>query len=179
MAYTHENPKPAQCRGDVKEVAGWVGDVRKMLAKCPWAFARDREAAEAIAASGNLGPHRPDDVREMLERAGRIYGSTRRRLEEWPLGAAYVERASLPGVPAAAREACRYLTALDADRAQEPNRRGWGSSTTFAGHLLAGMEAFGLRETVYALELVHKHRRQLPPGLRATLFAGAGAELAL
>lgn len=93
------------------------------------------------------------------------------------MGAAYVERASLPGVPAAAREACLHLTALDADRAQEPNRRGWSPSTTYAGHLLAGMDAFGTRETVYALKLLHQHRRQLPPGLRATLFAGAEFDL--
>lgn len=173
MAYTHESPRPPRDRWEGRQFEACVKDARRLAALCPWAFARNREAAEAIAASGNLGPHTLDEVKGILDRAGRIYGSTRRRLEEWHLGAAYVERASMPGVPAAAREACLYLTALDADRAQEPNRRGWGSSTTFAGHLLAGMGAFGLRETVYALELVHKHRRQLPPTLRATLFAGA------
>ncbi len=179
MAYTHENPRPARYKWEARQAASLVEETRKTLAARGWSFARDREAAEAIAASGNLGPHTLEEAQGILHRAGRIYGSTRRRLEEWPLGAAYVERASMPGVPAAAREACQYLTALDTDRAQEPNRRGWSPSTTYAGHLLAGMPEYGLRETVYALELVHKHRRQLPPALRATLFAGAGAELAL
>ncbi|WP_091714003.1 hypothetical protein [Methylobacterium phyllostachyos] len=166
---------------DIRLQAEALKRIRDGLAKHAWAFAKDRDAAEAIAAAGNLGPHTPDAVHEIARHAAGVYFSQCRRMREWPLGAAYVARAEMPGVPAAVHEACQFLTALDADRAQDRNRRGWSTTTTFAGHLLAGMarEEIGLRETVYGLELVHKHRRQLPPHIRTILFAGAGGELTL
>ncbi len=156
-----------------RRARGAVEDIQRIVRDYPWALAKDRAAAEHIAAAGDLRGMGTEAALEMARRAYRVQGSTRRRLEEWPMGAAQVERAALPGVAAAAHEACRYITSLDADRASVRNRKGWSPSTTYAGHLLAGMETLRERETVYALDLLHQYRRQIPPALAALLFAGA------
>lgn len=181
MEYTHDNPRPPRDRWETRHFADTVAMIQKRLARYPWAFAANREAAEAIGAAGNLGPHTSGRAAEMASHADGVYFSQCRRIREWPMRAAYIARAEMPGVPAAVHEACQYLTALDADRAQDRNRKGWSPSTTFSGHLLAGMkrEEIGLRETVYGLQLVHKHRSQLPPHIRTTLFAGMVGDLAL
>ena len=172
MTTDHQGGMRPMTRWESRRVDDAIGKMRMWVEEHPWALAADRELAERIAATGDLEGLSAERVFDVHDRAGRVYGSTTRRLREWPMNAFLVSLAARPEVRATAHEACRLLTAMDADRAQVRNRKGWSPSTTFPGHLLAGMDALGERETVYAIELLHKHRRQLPPAMAAVLFEG-------
>ena len=147
-----------------------VTSLREAVTDYPWALAKDRPLAERVVAAGDLGDVHPEEALEISRRAWRVFRSTHRKIEEWPLDKCHVEKAAAREFRAAALDACRHLTSLDADRAQVRNRKGWSTSTTFAGHLLAGMPELGEREAAYAAELLHQHRRQLPPAVASALY---------
>ncbi len=67
------------------------------------------------------------------------------------------------------REACRWLSTLDGDRAQHANSEGWGRSTTISGHYLAEQPTLIVEQAAYGLSILHTHRSQLPLDLRGRL----------
>ena len=153
-----------------------VAAARESLATMEWAWARAADAARA---------------RELIAHGDGITYPNAQRLEELVRRAtANVERAAaslavpyepemtlavLPGVQAAALDACRVLTAMDADWASERNDAGWGKSHTVKGHVLAARESLDAAAASHALKALRRYRRQLPDELVNRVFGGAAA----
>lgn len=154
--------------------------LRRSLDKLHWAWApKKRAIAEALLAE----PLRADGypsveaakvavtlVRQVREAVARV----RDRLGETPVHD-WLARAQIPGVPEAVHVAVRLITSHDEDRATVENSIGWGKSHSHAGHVLAGLTELSVVEASQALAAVHRHRRQLPPELRAEIFGSAEA----
>lgn len=87
------------------------------------------------------------------------------------------ERAALPEVQAAAHEACRLLTARDADRAGIRNKSGWGKTTSTRGHILAGLPALDATLASHALRALRVHRKQLSRDLELRVFGHEMADM--
>lgn len=80
-----------------------------------------------------------------------------------------VERCADPSLREAVREACRWMSTLDDDRASDANGEGWGKTTTLSGHYLAEQSSLTPEQAAYGLRILHTHRGQLPPAMRGRL----------
>ena len=153
-----------------------VAAARESLDTMAWAWARAEDVAKARELAG-----RGDGI---SLQAARILDDLVRR------ATANVDRAGLaltvpyepemtlavlPGVQAAALEACRAITQADSDWAKEQNGVGWGKAFTVRGHVLAAMGSLDAAACSHALRALRRHRRQVPDDLAKAVFGGASA----
>jgi len=128
--------------------------------------AADQELAVKLAAAGDR--MNVATAEALVKRAAATLARTAERTSA-PIEADAMLQAEDAGVRDAVRDACRWLSALDGDRAQESNGEGWGKVTSVSGHYLAEQAALTPAQAAYGLRILHRHRNQLPPVLRGRL----------
>lgn len=156
--------------------ARMVAAAVESLATMEWAWNRAADVARAreLIAHGDGITYR--DAKRLEELVHRATANVERAAAR--LDTAYepeMTLAVLPGVQAAALDACRVLTRMDADWARERNDAGWGKSHTVLGHVLAARESLDAAAASHALKALRRYRRQLPDELVARVFGGAAA----
>ncbi|MGU3282459.1 hypothetical protein [Methylobacterium mesophilicum] len=147
-------------------LAAVQADLRAALSAHPWAFGSKEEIARGFAEAAALSPGQHRFARALLQDARCVVAAVDKRLAD-PAGQEAVAHAE--GRETDLLEACRVLSELDADRARDANSRGWDAISSPAGHRLAGREFLSPVEAGHALQLVYRHRRQLPAELRDRL----------
>ncbi len=155
-----------------EEAAPIRAELSRLVTQAAWQFGRHVEEAEGLAG-------REVWVRGSLERAARLLANAaacRRRAEERlnrPAAPDLYARAEDEGVRGAARDACRYLSERDEDRASVRNGIGWSQATSWVGHVLSEREILSRGEAAHALGVLWGHRAQLPASLRGACFGAA------
>lgn len=126
----------------------------------------DQKLAIELHAAGDR--MRIDVADKLLQRAAKTLARAAERTVK-PENAAALAKAADPELRKAIREACRWMSTLDEDRAHEANGEGWGKVTTISGHYLAEQSSLTPEQAAYGLRILHTHRGQLPPVLRGRL----------
>lgn len=152
---------------NAEAIAAVQADLRIALAAHGWAFGSKAQIAEGFAEARALTPGEHRFARALLQDARCVVAAVDRRLAD-PAGQEAVAQAE--GRETDLLEACRFLSALDEDRARDANGIGWDAVSSPAGHRLAGREFLSPVEAGHAWALVYRHRRQLPAELQARLF---------
>ncbi len=161
---------------EVAEVQNFSGPIREeltaLLAGRQWAFGRHLADARRLAEDGEWTHRCLQSAVRAVDGAGANIERAETRLSR-PAPAAWFARAADPAVRTAVLEGCRYISALDTDWASDRNGAGWSQATCWVGHVLSERDALDQGAASHALHLLHTHRKQLPPDLRARIFEGA------
>ena len=151
---------------DAEAVAAVQVDLRDALAVNRWAFGSKVEIAQGFAGAASLTPGQHRFARALLQDARCVVAAVDHRLAD-PAGQEALAQAE--GREADLLEACRAISALDQDRARDANGIGWDAVSSPAGHRLSGRDRLTPIEAGHALQLVYRHRRQLPSDLQDRL----------
>lgn len=87
----------------------------------------------------------------------------------------WLKRARDPEVRRALQVGLKILCEMDEDRATLDNGYGWGRSHSHAGHVLANLPELSIIEASQGLAAVWRHRKQLRPEIRQSIFGSAEA----
>lgn len=168
-----EQARDAALRPPAPEaVAELQAGLAEMMATAAWSLGSRIDLADRFARADALTRRQAEWASDILAGARAAVAAADARLAT-EAGAEAMERAYDEGVREDVLQACRELSALDADRCREANGEGWGAVASRPGHRLASRESLTVLEAAHALVLVFPHRRQLSEGLRSRLFEGS------
>jgi hypothetical protein len=153
-------------------IAALQAGLSDVMATDAWAFGSRLDLADRFSRERGLTRRQRDWAADILASARAAIASADARLAP-EAGAEALTRAPRAAVREDLLEACRALSALDADRCREANAMGWSAVSSAPGHRLAGMATLTPLQAAHAWALVHPHRRQLAPDLRERLFGTA------
>lgn len=156
-----------------------IAAARESLRTQDWAWAV-RDDVEMAERHIDRGPHGMERYQSehLIDLVKRAQDNVDRALRAMEIPyEPEAERAALPEVQAAAHEACRLLTARDADRAGIRNKSGWGKTTSTRGHILADLPALDATLGSHALRALRTHRKQLPRDLELAVFGREMADM--
>ncbi|MFC6790649.1 hypothetical protein ACFQE0_14135 [Methylobacterium komagatae] len=142
------------------------------LTRHGWAFRSKAPLAWGLAGARRLTPGQARLAHALLTEARDVVAAVDRRLAQ-PAAPKDVAAARDPDVRADLLAACRHLSGLDGDRARDRNGAGWSAVASAEGHRLASTDSLDVVQAAHVRQLVHAHRRQLPPALRDQLFPEA------
>jgi|UPI00082BB160 hypothetical protein len=142
-------------------------ELRALVEKRIWLL-QPEDQARAIALAAHGEGMDLDDAERIVKKAAATLARAADRTSR-PAKPQAMARAADPQIRDAVHEACRWLSVIDADRAQHQNSEGWGRSTTISGHYLAEQSSLTVEQAAYGLSILHTHRGQLPPELRRRL----------
>ena len=158
---------------DVQKIAGPIREeLTALLAGRKWAFGRHLADARRLAEDGEWTHRCMQSAARAVDGAEANVERAETRLNR-PAPAIWFARAADPAVREAALQGCRFMSALDEDWASDRNGAGWSQATSWTGHILSERDALDQGAASHALALLHTHRRQLTPDLRARIFEGA------
>ncbi|MBE7203564.1 MAG: hypothetical protein INR70_38010 [Parafilimonas terrae] len=154
--------------------------LRESLDKLHWAWPKKKRA---IAEELLREPMELDDVPrvavaeiavKLTAQVAEAVAAVRARVAADPVND-WLERARDPEVRLAVHVGLKILSEMDEDRATLDNGYGWGRSHSHAGHVLANLPELSIIEASQGLAAVWRHRKQLRPEIRQSIFGSAEA----
>ncbi|KQP29643.1 hypothetical protein ASF49_15905 [Methylobacterium sp. Leaf104] len=138
--------------------------LQDLVAKRLWSLGKELASARELMTATSWTAYGGRIAERWLEaaEANRVRAEARLARPAMPH---WLARAQDPAVRAAVHEGLKYLAELDEDWASEENGRGYSQATSWTGHALAERDGLSELEAAHGLQLLHGHRRQLPPYL--------------